>query len=176
MTTLLHWWYVHATQAPYAGTCNEEGSLAEKIVTWEIESSGNGETSWPLLKVGEFLQIITCRKEHECSEKQKVTIQFHQVVGAGGQRSNCAEGKRAPLVGKLNLRSCHTAVQPQTNDGRLWSSTNTQDITGTNKKAERNNMAILYLQLWSTAQGRWTGFHVLDCFYWVFLVTSVKSF
>lgn len=96
MTTRLHWWYVHAAQTPHAWTRNEEGSLAEKV-TWEIESFGNRVTFWPLLKVGEsVLQIITCRQEHECSEKQKVTIQFHRAVGAGveGQTVRRENGRR----------------------------------------------------------------------------------
>lgn len=139
MTTLLHWWYVQAAQAPHAWTPNEEGSLAEEIVTWEIESSGNTVTFWPLLKVGEsFFANYNMQAGALVLRETESNNSISPSGGCWGRRSNCAEGSRAPLVGKLNLWSCHTAVQPQTNDGRLRGCTNTQDVTGTDKKAGEN--------------------------------------
>lgn len=168
MTTLLHWWYVHAAQTPHAWTHNEEGSLAENIVTWEIGSSGNRlfDLWW---RWGTVFANYNMQAGARVLRETESNNSISPSGGCWGQRSNCAEGKRAPLVGKLNLWSCHTAVQPQTNDGRLRSCTNTQDITRTNKKAGKNMKPLLNLQMWSTAQGRWTSFHVVDWFYWVFL-------
>lgn len=70
MTALLYWWYVHAAQTPHAWACNEGGSLAEKIVTWEIL----GEQSDFLTSVEggwEFLQIITRRQELERAQRNR---------------------------------------------------------------------------------------------------------
>lgn len=145
MTTLLHWWYVHAAQTPHAWTRNEEGSLAEgnlgnRILREQSDFLTSAEGGWECF--ANYNMQARARVLRETESNNSIS----PSGGCWGRRSNCAEGKRAPLVGKLNLWSCHTGLQPQTNDGRLRSCTNTQDVTGTNKIAGKNIKALLYLQ------------------------------
>lgn len=81
-----------------------------------------------------------------CSGKPESNNSISPSSACWVGRSNCAEGKRARLVGKVNLWSCHMAVRSQTNDGRLRSCTKTPGVTGNNiKVGGKCNKALLYL-------------------------------
>lgn len=94
-------WSRHSFQV---WTCERDWVFfSTKIVIW-----GNGflweENVFLTSAEGEWelLQIITCRQETVCSEKQKATIQFHRP-GVLGSKVNLQGWKTSTAVGKTQF-------------------------------------------------------------------------